>query len=734
MGNGHTKQSTAGLASVPLPRSDQAKAYPGYTKTANLSPNADHAEALAATARLTAEAAPRPLPMVVPSAPSSRTGWMNMDTPATTTRLLGKGKYIKEYGALVMSHRAKTVLLGTLFLFCEAETESMVVSYHEKSTGSVYTCSYTDEELGQAKEAAGVGFSWAPFFKSIATAMIKSTATVTSLTPTRKDAGFTIFDRKEPSCTYSFVVPMEMVSKGCSPNAQEVFRYVMYPLTRALRYNRTFGSSSRKEMCAQKLECDLTVHAAAATQHTTYVDKLLPTVRPLREESALHSHLAMAVGREVRNLERCLKAREEHIITKHPLDQLYDEGGAQSFQHTLWCPEYIPQEEDPDELLSLCIRCAFPLDPSMKLSDISSVLERPEIRKKMDASGNGRVITEAFEIFKGIDHWDYDTIQLEIITDGNALFYTTYLLLYKLDLVRYFNLDDAVLRRFLIAVQSAYHPNPYHNAMHGADVTQINYYIMIVAGLSDKCCLSKEEIFAGIIAGAVHDFDHPGLNNNFHSRTGAYLATLYNDRSILENHHLACTFELLRNPRYNILATLSDEQRLLVRETILEMVLATDMGNHARIFKNFQVRMSEATEWHSKKEDVRLALSMSIKMADISNCARPNHIYAEWAKNISKEFYLQGDAERKLNLSISPFMDRTKEMEEFPKGQVSFMMYIVQPMVEAISALLPSMTFAINLCVDNKEYWRRKTEEAQQAESVEMPVNSETEGAPSLEV
>ncbi|KAG5473895.1 hypothetical protein LSCM1_04530 [Leishmania martiniquensis] len=722
MGGGNSKHPGTEVAPLIQHCTKQIERYPAYDRMANRSACADHAEVSTASARPKAEAAPRPPPGVANSAARpAPTEQMTADSSGDAPKMLGKSKYIKEYGALAMNDRAKAVLLGTLFLFCEAETERTVVSYHEKSTGSVYARSYTDAELGQAKQTAGVGFSWAPFFKSMATAMIKSKATVSSLSPTRKDASFTIFNNKDPSCTYPFVVPMEMVSNGCSPNSKAVFQFVMYPLTCALQYNRMRSASSEREALAEKMECQWTQLTATTRQHIAYVDELLPTALPLREESALHSHRAMVLGREVRNLERRLKAREEHIITKHPLDQLYDEGGAQCFQHTLWSPEHIPQEEDPDEALSLCIRSAFPLGPSMKLDGISAVLQRPEIQKQIMASGNGQVIAEAFEIFKGIDRWDYDTIQLEIITNGNALFYTTYLLIYKLDLVRHFNLDDAVLRRFLIAVQSAYHPNPYHNAMHGADVTQINYYIMMVAGLSEKCRLSKEEIFAGIIAGAVHDFDHPGLNNNFHSRTGAYLATLYNDRSILENHHLACTFELLRNPHYNIFATLSDEQRLVVRETILEMVLATDMGNHARIFKNFQVRMSETSDWHAK-EDVRLALSMSIKMADISNCARPNHIYAEWAKNISKEFYLQGDAERKLHLSISPFMDRTKEMEEFPKGQVSFIMYIVQPMIEALSALLPSMAFAVNLCIDNKEYWRRKTEEAQQAELIESSV------------
>ncbi|KAG5490311.1 hypothetical protein JKF63_00431 [Porcisia hertigi] len=722
MGGGSSKHHAIALAPVAKPRTAQVQLYSTYPHTVDFFPSGDHADAVSVaiadteSVLLTAPAALTPLPKLehYSASPSAPTEGSRASPNGGAPRLLGKDKYIKEYGALAMCDRAKTTVLGTLFLFCDPATERTVLSYHESSTGSVYARTYTDEELGEAKREAGVGFSWAPFFKSIATALIKASAMVSSLTPTRKDVSFTIFNSKDPSHAYPFVVSMEMVSNGSSPSAQQVYRFVMYPMTHVLQYNRRCSSSSDRKKKAEELECELVVHTAEIKRHTAYAEQLLPTVLPLREESALHSQYATVVGREVRNLERRLQAREDHTITKHPLDRLYDGGGAQRFPHSLWSPEHIPQEENPDEVLSLCIRCAFPLGPGMRLQDISTVLQRPDIQKHMEKSGNSQVLEEAFEIFKGIDQWDYDTIQLEIITDGNALFYTTYLLLYKLDLVRYFNIDDAVLRRFLVAVQSAYHPNPYHNAMHGADVTQINYYIMMVAGLSEKCRLSQEEILASIIAGAVHDFDHPGLNNNFHSRTGAYLATLYNDRSILENHHLACTFELLRNPRYDIFATLTCEQRQLVRETMLEMVLATDMGNHARIFKNFQVRMSETSDWYSKKEDTRLALSMSIKMADVSNCARPNHIYAEWAKNISKEFYLQGDAERKLNLSISPFMDRGKEVEEFPKGQVSFMVYVVQPMVEALSALLPSMTFAVNLCIDNKEYWRRKTEEAQE--------------------
>ncbi len=47
------------------------------------------------------------------------------------------------------------------------------------------------------------------------------------------------------------------------------------------------------------------------------------------------------------------------------------------------------------------------------------------------------------------------------------------------------------------------------------------------------------------ISAAAHDVDHPGTNNLFESKTRSKLATLYNDQSILENHHAATFFFLL---------------------------------------------------------------------------------------------------------------------------------------------------------------------------------------------
>ena len=43
-----------------------------------------------------------------------------------------------------------------------------------------------------------------------------------------------------------------------------------------------------------------------------------------------------------------------------------------------------------------------------------------------------------------------------------------------------------------------------------------------------------------LVSTLVHDVDHNGLNNNFHINSQSPLAVLYNDISVLENHH--CSF------------------------------------------------------------------------------------------------------------------------------------------------------------------------------------------------
>lgn len=54
----------------------------------------------------------------------------------------------------------------------------------------------------------------------------------------------------------------------------------------------------------------------------------------------------------------------------------------------------------------------------------------------------------------------------------------------------------------------------------------------------------------------VHDFEHGGLTNDFLVNSLDVLAVRYNDRSPLENHHLAAAFTLMRKPEYEFVCNM----------------------------------------------------------------------------------------------------------------------------------------------------------------------------------
>ena len=96
------------------------------------------------------------------------------------------------------------------------------------------------------------------------------------------------------------------------------------------------------------------------------------------------------------------------------------------------------------------------------------------------------------------------------------------------------------------------------------------------------------EVLAAILASSMHDVDHPGTTNQYLVNTSSELALMYNDESVLENHHLAVAFKLLQLPECDILAGLSAKQRTSFRKMVIDMVLATDMSKHMSLLADLK--------------------------------------------------------------------------------------------------------------------------------------------------
>jgi len=239
------------------------------------------------------------------------------------------------------------------------------------------------------------------------------------------------------------------------------------------------------------------------------------------------------------------------------------------------------------------------------------------------------------ERIKLLRSWDFDVWQYE--EEELLLFMEE--MFRDLGLISLFKIEEEKLHSFLIEVRHGYSKkNPYHNFRHAFDVTHCCYLILTSGGAMEL--LTHLEIVALLISAICHDFEHPGLNNTFLANTSDSLALRYNDKSILENHHCARAFLLMRKPETAILTGLSEIEYRELRKIVVNCILATDMLKHVESLTRFTTMMDGFTR--DNREHRALLLEIILKCADISNPTRPHRIAAYWSQMIQEEFFCAG--------------------------------------------------------------------------------------------
>ncbi|CAM1313518.1 Uncharacterised protein at_DN1927, partial [Pycnogonum litorale] len=156
--------------------------------------------------------------------------------------------------------------------------------------------------------------------------------------------------------------------------------------------------------------------------------------------------------------------------------------------------------------------------------------------------------------------------------------------------------------------------------------------------------LTDLEVLSVLVAAVIHDFEHSGTTNNFHVMSGSYTALLYNDRSVLENHHISSAFQLLITDENNFLNHLSPQEYREFRSLVIEMVLCTDMSSHfqqIKTMKNILTSQSEEGETSSNFLDKSRALSLVLHCSDISHPAKEWKLHHRWTDRLLEEFFRQ---------------------------------------------------------------------------------------------
>ncbi|XP_076788283.1 high affinity 3',5'-cyclic-AMP phosphodiesterase 7A isoform X5 [Arvicanthis niloticus] len=230
-----------------------------------------------------------------------------------------------------------------------------------------------------------------------------------------------------------------------------------------------------------------------------------------------------------------------------------------------------------------------------------------------------------------VGNWNFDIFLFDRLTNGNSLVSLTFHLFSLHGLIEYFHLDMVKLRRFLVMIQEDYHSqNPYHNAVHAADVTQAMH------------CYLKEP----------------------------------KNTSVLENHHWRSAVGLLRES--GLFSHLPLESRQEMEAQIGALILATDISRQNEYLSLFRSHLDKGDLHLDDGRHRHLVLQMALKCADICNPCRNWELSKQWSEKVTEEFFHQGDIEKKYHLGVSPLCDR--QTESIANIQIGFMTYLVEPL------------------------------------------------------
>ncbi|XP_045905233.1 cAMP-specific 3',5'-cyclic phosphodiesterase 4D-like isoform X3 [Micropterus dolomieu] len=309
-----------------------------------------------------------------------------------------------------------------------------------------------------------------------------------------------------------------------------------------------------------------------------------------------------------------------------------------------------------------------------------------------------------------INRWGLDIFKIAEFSGNRPLTVIMYSIFQERDLLKTFKIPMDTFVTFMLTLEDHYHADvAYHNNIHAADVVQSTHVLLSTPAL--ESVFTDLEVMAALFASAIHDVDHPGVTNQFLINTSSELALMYNDASVLENHHLAVGFKLLQEENCDIFQNLSKKQRDSLRKMVIDMVLATDMSKHM----NFLADMKTMVE--TKKvtslgvllldnySDRIQVLQNMVHCADLSNPTKPLELYRQWTDRIMVEFFTQGDRERDKGMEISPMCD--KHNASIEKNQVGFIDYIVHPLWETWADLVhPDAQDILDTLEDNREWYQ----------------------------
>lgn len=227
--------------------------------------------------------------------------------------------------------------------------------------------------------------------------------------------------------------------------------------------------------------------------------------------------------------------------------------------------------------------------------------------------------------------------------------------------------------------QEAYNTYPrFHNWGHALQTFHSAVLMDTIIPLLPEV-LEPIQTLAFFWAALAHDAGHRGKMNSFEIATQSDLAILYNDLSVLENHHASvCSKIMIKHDFLNHLP----ERGKIFRRQVVNSILGTDMSKHGNLLKKLQTL--------EICDDPELLITCCTHCADLGAQVLPISTAWDFYIRCTDEFMDQAVAEEELGLPVTPFMTGLEDAAVRAFGQVQFVEFVVAPLWKACSTALPT--------------------------------------------
>jgi GAF domain-containing protein len=287
--------------------------------------------------------------------------------------------------------------------------------------------------------------------------------------------------------------------------------------------------------------------------------------------------------------------------------------------------------------------------------------------------------------------------------NGIGLFKVAFFVYNEFQLLETFEIYNDLFFTFLFKLREQYNEPPYHNWIHAIDVLQ--YFCYQIRTCHFDTVLTRLELLAICTAAIAHDTGHQGFNNVYNVNAQTPLGILFKDQSVMETFHCTALIRIMSQPETNIFHAISEQDLRRVWAWIIRMILATDMAHHFKLVKQANDTMDAGPINLSNPVHRLMAMTMLMKVSDISNVSRPFEIADKWSDVLCEEFWRQGDMEIAQGLPISSSLNE-RGVGNKPKGQIGFYNFVCIPLYQAIARIFPELEVNLDAVKANLERWK----------------------------